>query len=286
MTDRVVAIVNDDIVTLREVERYVVVEKQGRYSAMHEYLRNMALRDKIDTFIEGLLVTQQARKLKIEVGEKDVDAAVETIKKQNLITDTELREQLKREHVDYKAFVEGIKSSMTRSRVLARAIAQDVPVDDKSLRDYYDRHQAEFADEEYRLQQIFVSSQNADGANRAGQALQLLDDGKPFGDVAREFSDEPSKDQGGDIGFAKKEDLMPQLREAIKPLSPGSHTRIVQTPYGYHILKLNEVRKGETPDFESAKDKVKEILFQNESEKRYKEYVDKLKSSAYIEVKM
>jgi parvulin-like peptidyl-prolyl isomerase len=101
-----------------------------------------------------------------------------------------------------------------------------------------------------------------------------------------EFSDEPSKEQGGDIGFAKKEDLMPELREAIRLLTPVSYTRVVQTPYGYHILKLNEVRKGEALAFDVVTDKVKETLYQVESEKRYKDYVAKLKSSAYIEVKI
>jgi peptidyl-prolyl cis-trans isomerase SurA len=286
VTDKIVAIVNDDIVTLREVERFVSVEKKSRYSSMNEYVRNMALRDKIDTFIDGLLVSQQARKLKIEVSDKEVEGAVENIRKQNLISDTELREQLKRENIDYKDFIQGIRLSMTRSRVLSRAVAQDVAVDDKSLQAYYDRNQGDFADEEYRLQQVFVSSQKADGADTARRALEALDDGKPFGEVAREFSDEPSRDQGGDIGFVRKQDLMPELREAIKPLAVGAYTRVVQTPFGYHIIRLNEVKKGEVTDFELVKDRVKETLFQKESEKRYKEYVAKLKSSAYIEVKI
>ncbi len=267
VTDRIVAIVNDDIVTLREVERFVAVEKKSRYSSMNEYVRNVALRDKIDTFIEGLLINQQARKLKIEVGEKEVEGSIESIRKQNLISDSELREQLKRENVEYKDFVEGVKRSITRSRVLTRAIAQEVAVDDKSLRDYYGLHVADFVEEEYKLQLIFVSRQNEKGAERAREALGLLDSGKPFGEVAREFSDEPSKYEGGDIGYAKKEDLMPELREAIQRLTPGSYTRVVQTPYGYHILKLNEAKKGEPADFETVKDKVKEALFQNESEK-------------------
>jgi peptidyl-prolyl cis-trans isomerase SurA len=286
VTDKIIAIVNDDIVTLREVERYVAVQKKTRYSSMNEYVRNEALREKMDTFIEGLLITQQAKKLKIEVGEKDVEAAIENIKKQNLISDVELREQLKKEKIDYKDFADGIRSSITRSRVLARAIAQDVAVDDKSLREYYDRHKADFVEEEYKLQHIFVSRQKENGATRAAAALEELDAGKAFGEVAREFSDEPSKEQGADIGFAKKEDLMPELREAIRPLTPGSYTRIVQTPYGYHILKLNEVRKGETLAFDVVTDKVKETLYQTESEKRYKDYVAKLKSTAYIEVKI
>ncbi len=63
MTDRIVAIVNDDIITLREVEGFVTVEKVSRYTSMNEYVRNMALREKLDCFIESQLIRQEAHKL-------------------------------------------------------------------------------------------------------------------------------------------------------------------------------------------------------------------------------
>jgi peptidyl-prolyl cis-trans isomerase SurA len=287
VTDRIIAIVNDDIVTLREVEKFVAVEKKGRYSSMNEYLTSLALRDKVDNFIEALLITQQSKKLHIEVDSKEVDGAIENIRKQNLITDTQLREQLMRDGMDYKEFREGIRLRMIRSKVLARAVAQDIAVNDKYLEDYYKKNTADFVDEEYKLQQIFISRQRQNGAQRAAEALALIHEGKPFGEVAREFSDdEPSKNQDGDIGFVKKDDLLPELREAIKLLITGSYTRIVQTPYGFHIIKLNEVKKEAPPPFDSVKEKVKEALYQTEAEKRYKEYVKKLRSVAYVEIKV
>jgi peptidyl-prolyl cis-trans isomerase SurA len=269
------------------VEKFVAVEKKGRYSSMNEFLTGLALRDKVDTFIEALLITQQSKKLHIEVDAKDVDGAIEQIKKQNLITDTQLREQLARDGLDYKEFREGIRLNMTRSKVLARVVAQDISVKDKDLEEYYKKHSVDFADEEYRIQQVFISRQRQDGGQRATKALALINEGKPFGEVAKEFSDdEPSKDQNGDIGFVKKEDLLPELREAIKLLIVGSYTRIVQTPYGFHIIKLNEVKKEAAPPFDSMKEKVKEAIYQTEAEKRYKEYVKKLRSLAYVEVKI
>jgi len=283
VTDRIVAIVNDDIVTLREVEKYVAVEKRSQFSSMNEYLTNMALREKLDSFIENLLISQQARKLKVEVGDREVEGAVEDIKKQNMITDSELREQLKIERIEYKDFVEGIKLNMVRRRVLARAVAQDVAVDDASLKAYYDSHVQDYTEEEYVFQHIFVSGKRGDARQRAGDALVALEKGGSFGEVAQEFSDEPSK---GDVGSAKKEDLIPELREALKLLSPGEFSRIILTPYGYHILKLVEVKKGSALAFEDVKEKVKDAIFRRESEKRYKEYVAKLRAASYVEVKI
>ncbi len=281
--DRIVAIVNDDIVTLREVEKFVAVEKKSRYSSMNEYLRNMAIREKLDTFIENTLISQQARKLKVEVGDKEVEATVADIRKQNMITESELKEQLKIERIEYKDFLDGIRLNITRNRVLARVVSQDVNIDDGSIRAYYDSHRGEFVQEEFVIQHIFVSGKRADGAQRARAALAKLDEKKSFGEVAQEYSDEPSK---GDVSSVKKEDLIPELREALNLLIPGTYSHVVQTPYGYHILKLVDKKKGATLAFEDVKDKIREAIFRKESEKRYKEYVGKLKTASYIEVKI
>ena len=106
VTDRIVAIVNDDIITLREVEGFVTVEKVSRYTSMNEYVRNVALGEKLDSFIDSLLIKQEARKLKIEVDDKEVQGSIENIRKQNLISESELKEQLQRQNVRYESFVD------------------------------------------------------------------------------------------------------------------------------------------------------------------------------------
>jgi peptidyl-prolyl cis-trans isomerase SurA len=286
VTDRIIAIVNDDIVTLREVEKFVAVEKKSRYSSMNEYTRNLQLREKLDQFIEGLLIAQQGKKLKVEVTDKDVQETIDNIKKQNLVTDAQLKQQLSQEHIDYRDFIAGIKRNITRTKVLAKAIMQEMDLNDKTLKAYYDAHVGDYVQEEYRLQQVFVSSQRKDAAGRVQQALHALDQDRPFGEVAREFSDDASSTMDGDMGFVKKEDLIPELREAVKLLIPGTYSNVVRTSFGFHILKLTETRKSPAASFESVKNSVRENLFVIESEKRYKTYIAKLRSSSYIEVKI
>jgi foldase protein PrsA len=84
----------------------------------------------------------------------------------------------------------------------------------------------------------------------------------------------------------KKEELIPELREAVKLLIPGTHSNVVHTPFGFHILKLNETKRTPAASFESVKDSVRQRLFMTESERRYKTYIAKLRSSSYIEVKI
>ncbi len=286
IVDRVIAIVNDDILTLKEAEKYVQIETQGKYVSVNEYFRNIQLREKLSALIEGILIKQQARKLKINVADKEVDRIVDNIKKQYLIDDEQLKSKLKEEKINYKDFYEGIRMNTLRGRVMAQVISPDVVVTDKTLKAYYDTHTDEFRDEEFRLQQIFISNKTVNAQQKIFTAYSLLKQGTPFEEVAKKFSEDPSASQGGDIGYVKKGDLVPGLREAIGALAPGGYTDILTTPYGFHILRQAEVKKGDSLPFDDVKGKIHERIVAEESEKRYKEYIGKLQQSAYIEVKI
>lgn len=286
VVDRIVAIVNDEIVTLKDVERFVDVKQKGKFSSVNDYILGIQLRDKLEALVESMLITQQATKMKIEVGDREVEEVVDNIRKQNLISDAQLREQLQSEGINYKDFTEGIKKGLLRNRVLARAVAPDLFLDDSRLRAYYQQHVDEFKENEYRLQHILVSAQRADSSARAQQAFKLLQDGQDFPSVARDFSDDPTAAQGGDIGTVKQQELMPELRDVLALLLPGSFSHPVRSQYGFHLVKLVDVKKTDALPFEVVKDAIKERLVQIESERRYKEYVQRLRSSSYIEVKI
>ena len=286
VVDRVVAIVNDDIITLKETEKYVPIEKKGKFVSVDEYMQGLRLKDKMDFMIDDLLIRQQAKKLNVSVSDRDADAIVEGIKKQHLITEDDLKQQLAKEHINYKDFYDGLKSNLLRQRVLARIISPDVNVTDTDLRDYYNKHLDEFKDEEYRLLHIFISGKRPDIKDRAIRAYELLKKGEAFETVAKEFSDDPSSDKGGDIGFIRKEDLIPEFRAAVTYLSPGSYSQIVQSAYGVHILKLIEIRAGGTLPYEAVKVRIQERIVADQAQKRYKDYIERLRKASYIEVKI
>jgi peptidyl-prolyl cis-trans isomerase SurA len=286
VVDRVVAIVNDDIITLKETEKFVPIEKQGKFVSVNEYLRGIRIKERMDLLIDDLLIRQQAKKLNLSVSDRDADGIVEGIKKQHLISEEELKQQLAKQGIDYKDFREGLKANVLRQRVLARIISPDVNITEKDLIDYYNSHPEEFKDEDYRLLHIFISAKRPDFKERAVAAYTLLKEGKPFEVVAKEYSDDPSADKSGDIGFVRKEDLIPEFKAAVNFLVPGAYSQIIQTAYGLHILKLMEVKSGATLPYETVKIRIQEKFVQEQSQKRYQELIDKLRRSSYIEVKI
>ncbi len=286
VVDRIVAIVNDDVITLSDLRGYVQVETKGKYQSINEYYRSIQIREKIDGLVNDALIRQQAKKLKVDVSDREVQAVIENIKKQYLITEEELKERLAKENVSYKGFVEGMRMNILRSKVLNRMVSPDVTVNDKILREFYEQHKNDYREEEFRLQQIFISGNRADAQARALNAYNLLKQGSAFEAVAGSFSDDPSGAKGGEIGFVRGDELIPQLHQALSLLMPGMYTQPLPTPYGWTILKLLEVKKGETASFESLKERIHGRYVQEESEKRYKEYMEKLRKSSYIEVKI
>jgi peptidyl-prolyl cis-trans isomerase SurA len=284
--DRVIAIINDDIITLKDFEAYIKVEKRTKFTSIDEYFRNQQMKEKLEMYVEGILIKQQAKKLGIAATDQEVNNFIEGIKKQNLITDAELREQLRKDNVTYAQFTEGIRLNILRTRLLMRVVSTEINITENSLKSYYDSHQDVFRDQEFHLQQIFISGQHRDIKERAEKAYKDLTAGKPFADVARGISDDPSAKQGGDIGFVKRSDLLPTLRDSLNNLAPGSFTPIIPTPYGLHILKLIEVKKVEVLPYEAVKNAINERMVMEESNKRYRTYMDKLKKTSYIEVKI
>jgi peptidyl-prolyl cis-trans isomerase SurA len=287
VVDRVIAIVNDEIITMKDLEAFVKIERKAtKFTSIDEYFRNLQMRQRLDTFVEGVLIKQQAKRMGITVSDQEVTGFIEGIKKQNLISDEELKEQLKKDKVTYEQFREGIKMNLLRTRLLMRVVSTEVSITENALKSYYDSHQDYFKEEEFHVQHIFISGQHKDIRERAEKAYKQLTAGTPFEEVARNFSDDPSANQGGDIGFVKRSDLLPTLREALGNLQPGAFSIVVPTPYGLHIMKLIEVKKAGVLPYEEVKKVVGERMMMEESTKRYRDYIDKVKKSSYIEVKI
>lgn len=286
IVDRIVAIVNEEIITLGDVEEFVEVEKAEKIKSIRDYFLGLKLREKLELLIEDRLIRQEAKRMGIEVGEGEIDQVVEGIKRKNLISDDELKENLKRENISYESFRQGIRDAIIRERVISRMVTPELNLDDRKLREYYDLHKDEFKEEEVRLRQVFISGVREDSRERAKNALSLIIKGVPFEEVAKEYSDEPSGKYGGDIGFVKKNDLIPELRDALKGKAKGEITDIIRSPYGYHILRLEEIKGGDPPPFDEVKEEIKRRLILEESQKRYREFVKKLKRKSYIEIKL
>lgn len=296
--DRVMAVVNGKVITLSELtEREAPLVKQAAetFSGAEKDKRLAEIRKKVsDSLIEDLLLEQEAEKLGLKVSERDIDDAIEDVKKQNSLDDEGLKVALKKEGLTYEGYRAQIKKQIEKSRVIGQQVRSKVSVSEKDLADYYERNQRMFLkDGEVKISHIlFVVPDMASGAaiegikKEAMDVLEMARSGKDFQELAKKYSEDSSAQEGGSLGFFKRGQILPAFEEAAFSLKKGGISDLVRTTYGFHIIRVDDVKEALLEPFESVKEKIRSAVTSEMLEQRYKEWMDELKKSAIIEVKL
>lgn len=149
-------------------------------------------------------------------------------------------------------------------------------IDDEAIEAYYQKNIAEApAEKEAHAEHILVSSEED-----AQKAEAELKSGKSFNDVVKEFSTGPSAENGGDLGWFKKGDVVPAFGDAVFKMKPGDVSDPIQTQFGWHVIKLLEMRDVKKPTLEDARQDVIRILAQQEGQK----LMEEMRADADIEI--
>ncbi|HEY8370181.1 MAG TPA: peptidylprolyl isomerase [Thermodesulfobacteriota bacterium] len=164
---------------------------------------------------------------------------------------------------------------------VADRAAANVP--ERDLRAYYDANKDQFlkSEAQVRASHILVETE--------AQARQLREEilaGRDFAEAAKASSkDKGSADRGGDLGFFTKERMVPEFADAAFRLEkPGDLSPVVKTPYGYHIIRLEEKRPAEQASFDDVKDRIAEQLRQERQQRAVEEYVEEVRAKAKISI--
>ena len=157
--DRVVASVGDEAVTLFEVDKagaalFGQIKKSSSTGDREAKLAD-ARKKVLDGLVEKMLLIREAKRIGVEIGEEDVNSAIEKVKEENKIGQEELVMALKKEGLTYEKYKEEIKGQMLRARVVDRKVKSSIDISDDDVRFYYERNEGEFsADEEIRVRHI------------------------------------------------------------------------------------------------------------------------------------
>jgi peptidyl-prolyl cis-trans isomerase C len=171
---------------------------------------------------------------------------------------------------------------LARLNVLQQAASQAYLKDRKATEDdlkkEYDTQVAALAKTEYHARHILVATELF-----AQKLIQQLDKGAKFEDLAKKESMDPSKDNGGDLGWFTPDRMVPPFSAAVLSLTKGSYTTTpVQTQYGWHVIRLEDTRDLPPPAFDGVKDRLVQIV----DAKKFKTYTDELAKNAKIEKKL
>ena len=289
VVDRVVAKVNDEVITLYELEQ----AEESLVRQMGEEVpagRKAEVRRKmLDQLITKKLIDNQARSLGIAATDTDVDNALNDVLSRGGITEEGLHKSLASQGISYEEYRKDLRDQIEKARLISMEIQSKIDLSEERLKNYYYEHIDDYTGRAgVRIGLIFLrrGDYGTKGSLKArAEELQLrLDTGEPFEELAALFSEGPAAANGGDLGFIESGSLSPLIAEAIAPLSEGEVSAPVASAAGTHFIKLVERSDGEKRSFEKVRDQIHEILYNQEAEKRFNRWIQELKKKAFIEI--
>lgn len=293
--DRVAARVNTEIITLSSIEERAELLRQKYARSSSAIVSGQELlKEALNMIINESLQLQAGKKLGIVVDESAIDAAVKDISDKNGLVDGQLQEMLEGEGRTLGGYRDHIRDQILVSKITRFEISNRVKVSDKSIGQYYNEHQNKFwEDARVRARHIlFIAERGSSETNRKAklqQAKKVLSEvqrGGEFAEFAKKYSEDVSARDGGDTGFIVRGKMVPEFEEAVFSLKQGQISDIVETEYGYHIIKVEEVLPGKTLTLDDVKDRIAQILRMEKQKQGYDDWMEELKKSAFIEVSL
>jgi peptidyl-prolyl cis-trans isomerase SurA len=251
LVDRVVAIVNREVITAselvrREKELVLSLKRQGISPPSPQALREQVL----DRMITDRAMLQLARETGIRVDDLTLDRAIGRIAEQNGLSLTSLRNQLEAEGIAFSKFRQDIRDEITLTRLREREVDNKLQITESEVDTFLaSQGQSIQRFEELKISQILIRV--AEGASKEElsaaqaklkQARDALRAGRPFAEVAKQFSEAPDADQGGSLGWRQPERLPELFINAVSKLKPGELSADLRSANGFHILLLEEQR--------------------------------------------
>lgn len=320
--ERTLAVVNGEVILLSDFEKNAnpVIEQFKKLSPQAEQteakLKDLK-KEILEQMIDEKLILQEARKRKIKATKREIDDGKEEIRRR-FQTESEFKEELAKQGLSEESFNkrieeqlmmmklidEGVKSKTARPQeqevkeLFAKLdkklagkkvdIASDEEKDFNDLADFFKRRistQARVRHILVRVEKEATLKERSEALTKIKDVQQKIKNGEDFSELAKKYSEDPgSKERGGDLGFFAKGEMVPEFEKAAFALKEGGVSDIVQTDFGYHLIKCIEKKPATKFEYDDAKDTLEEYIFRKKMEVKYKDWIKELRSKSVIKV--
>ena len=292
-SDGKAAVVNGTVITQEDLDRELGVVQQRLLSDGKVLNESQVLETK-KRVLEGLinveLLHQEAQMQGPKVSDEAINKQLDTVKSR-FPSEDEFKSSLTKMNLNEAELITQIKRALTVQQFIDKKFVQTVTVSDKETRAYYDANQAAFKQpEQVKASHILIKvgpkadePQKAAARKKIEEIQQKVQKGEDFAVLAKEFSEGPSSTKGGDLGYFRKGQMMKPFEEAAFALKPGEVSDIVETSFGYHLIKLVDKKPESTIAYEDIKDRVQAYLKQKNVGEQVELYVADLRGKAKIE---
>ena len=296
--DRIVAIVNDEVITLSELEAtsqaFMKRIKKIPQGLQREKIVAQARVAALDKLIDNMLLEQKAAKLGIIVTDEYVAQAMNDMLSEKNISVDKFRETLSKEGATLEEYRDETRKNIIRGRLVETTIRSRTTINEKEIGEYYSKHRDDYEGKEAaRIQQILlVKPRDCDNSTReklrtkAGMILKRVNDGESFDLLVNEYSQGPAARSGGDLGFVEKGMMFPAVDTAVSGLKKGETSGVIESPVGFHIIRVMDKRGAGIKPFEEVRDEIVQKIGTEKVKKKFQEWLKELREKSLVEIKL
>jgi len=293
--NRVVAVVNNDVITLYELNIRI---KEMTGSAPEELMQKNetmfrdAQRKILELLIDEKIAQAKIKELGIKVADRQVDNFLEKMKRDNQWTQEDLVAGLEKEGLSYEKYRERVRRDIERAQLIEYEVRSKIIIRDEVIQKYYEDHRGTFGiAEKVQLAGIFLMRKNMKSEEEMRELYKKAQDisaklkaGADFSQMAANYSEGPGANQGGDLGQFTVDHLEAGLKSVVEALPEGGISDPLVRPNGIQIIKVVKKQTGKIRSLEEMKEAIYGILYQEEVNRRYQAWIKELRDSAYTRV--
>lgn len=287
----VIADCNGDKIAKAEFENAVRAVEQRAGGSVPPEKRDEIYRGVLDDLVAYRLLKQEVAARQMTASEAEVEARIGAFKQQ-MGSEANFRAALKAQQITEAKLREDAKTDILVNKLLEQEVTQKILVKPSDIATFYEKNPDRFQQaESVRAAHILVLvPQGADDKTRAAAkaraeaALKAARAGQDFAQLARRYSNDASAQRGGDLGFIPKGQMVPAFEAAAFALEPGQVSDLVETQFGYHVIKALEKRPARIVPFVEAAAQIEQFLEQQQRQEKSKALVEQLKSKGKVQI--
>lgn len=294
--DRIAAVVNDEVVTLSEIDEaeYFLTNKMtDKENNQTQKERKVIKKQLLERFIERKLQLQEAEKLNITATKENVNDAIQEIKdRNNVLNDEELQEALKLQGMTLDDLRRQITERIKIAKLINRKVRARVHITEEEIRDYYQKHIVEYRlQEEVHARHILLQVQEGSSAEKIEEIRSRMEkiaaelaNGADFAETAKKYSEAPDAVNGGDLGYFKKGQMIPEIDRIVFALQAGERSAVVRTPIGFHVFEVLDRKEHSIDNDPDLRKEIEDKIGEKKTDERMKEFLKELKERAFISI--
>ena len=285
LLDRIVAVVNSDIITLSDTKDYERSLKMRRGKMSEEEYQTLSTSPKavLDKIIESKIILQYLKDNGMESDKDEIDSLIKRRMKTVGMNVKDLEKELRDNGQTMDDLRNELEVEQGKARIFERDLKRKISVSEKDYENFFEHEFKQPVNvSEYKIKHILVK----DPAT-AEKIYQELKKNKSFDDLAYKYSEDAgTKNNGGDLGYMSSNSLLPEMQKAVENMTVGDIKGPIKTKLGYHIIKLEAFRTQKNPEYAKNKENIERVLVEKDFQRQLSLWLDDRKEEYYVRTYM